>query len=43
MEMKKELKKTLTLTTIITLLPILVGLIYWNQLPEKMAIHFDME
>ena len=41
--MKKELKKTLTLTTIITLLPILVGLIYWNQLPEKMAIHFDME
>ena len=43
MEMKKELKKTLTLTTIITLLPILVGLIYWNQLPEKMATHFDME
>ena len=41
--MKKELKKTLTLTTIITLLPILVGLIYWNQLPEKMATHFDME
>lgn len=39
--MKKELKKTLTLTTIITLLPILVGLIYWNQLPEKMATHFD--
>ena len=43
MEMKKELKKTLTLTTIITLLPILVGLIYWNKLPEKMATHFDME
>ena len=41
--MKKELKKTLTLTTIITLLPILVGLIYWNQLPDKMATHFDME
>ena len=41
--MKKELKKTLTLTTIITLLPILVGLIYWNKLPEKMATHFDME
>ena len=41
--MKKELKKTLTLTTIITLLPILVGLFYWNQLPDKMATHFDME
>ena len=41
--MKKELKKTLTLTTLITLLPILVGLFYWNQLPDKMATHFDME
>ena len=41
--MKKELRKTVTLTTIITLLPILVGLFYWNQLPEKMATHFDME
>ena len=40
--MKKELKKTLTLTTLITLLPILVGLFYWNQLPDKMATHFDM-
>ena len=39
--MKKELRKTLTLTTIITLLPILVGLFYWNQLPDKMATHFD--
>jgi uncharacterized membrane protein len=42
MAMKKELKKTLTLTTIITLLPIFVGLFYWNQLPDKMATHFDM-
>jgi uncharacterized membrane protein len=42
MEMKKELKKTLTLTTIITLLPIFVGVFYWNQLPDKMATHFDM-
>ena len=40
--MKKELKKTLTLTTLITLLPILVGAFYWNQLPDKMATHFDM-
>ena len=41
--MKKEVKKTLILTTIITLLPILVGLFYWNQLPDKMATHFDLE
>ena len=40
--MKKEIKKTLTLTTLITLLPILVGMFYWNQLPDKMATHFDM-
>ena len=40
--MKKEPKKTLTLTTLITLLPIFVGLFYWNQLPDKMATHFDM-
>ena len=40
--MKKELKRTLALTTLITLLPILVGLFYWNQLPDKMATHFDM-
>ncbi len=39
--MKKEVKKTLTLTTIITLLPILVGLIYWKRLPDKIATHFD--
>ena len=41
--MKKELKKTLTLTTLVTLLPILAGLFYWDQLPDKMATHFDME
>ena len=41
--MKKEFKKTLIVTTIITLLPILVGLFYWNQLPDTMATHFDME
>lgn len=39
--MKKSVKNTLTLTTIITLLPIVMGVIYWNQLPDKMATHFD--
>ena len=38
--MWKENKKTVILTSIISLLPILVGMIFWNQLPDKMATHF---
>lgn len=38
--MKKELKKTLMITSIITALPILVGVILWNQLPDTIATHF---
>lgn len=40
--MKKELKNKLILTTIICLLPILVGLVLWNQLPDVVATHFNM-
>ena len=40
--MKKELKNKLILTTIICLLPILIGVVLWNQLPDVMATHFDM-
>lgn len=36
---KKNLK-TMILTSIIILLPMLVGLILWNELPEEMATHF---
>lgn len=39
--MSKEGKKSLIITTIATLLPILVGLFFWDQLPEQMATHFD--
>ena len=39
--MKKEIKKTLIITSIITALPILIGVILWNQLPDRMATHFD--
>ena len=38
--MRKELKKKMMITSIVTALPILVGLALWNQLPEQMAIHF---
>ncbi len=34
--------KTLIITSIICLLPILLGLALWNKLPETMAIHFDI-
>lgn len=36
-------KKLLVITTIIILLPIAVGLIFWNQLPETMATHWGTE
>ena len=39
---KKNLK-VLIITSIILLLPILVGLILWNQLPEQMPTHWNAE
>lgn len=38
----KMYKKQIFLTTLITLLPIAVGLLLWNQLPEQIATHFSM-
>ena len=40
--MLKTNKKTLILTSIVTLLPILVGVLLWNRLPDVMATHFGM-
>ena len=37
---KKNLK-TLIITSIVLLLPILAGLILWNQLPEQMPTHWN--
>ena len=39
--MWKNDKKTIIFTTILTLLPIVAGLILWDKLPEQMAIHFN--
>ena len=39
--MFKKYRKTLIITTIITLLPILAGVILWNRLPEQMPMHFN--
>ena len=37
---KKNLK-VLIITSVVLLLPVLVGLILWNQLPEQMPIHWN--
>jgi uncharacterized membrane protein len=40
--MLKNNKPALILTTIITLLPILMGLLLWNQLPDPMPSHWNV-
>lgn len=39
--MLKKYRKTLIITTVIALLPILAGLILWNKLPEQIPMHFN--
>ena len=41
--MLKENKKQLIISSIITLVPMLVGLILWNMLPDKMATHWGSD
>ncbi len=41
--MLKANKKTLIITSIVTLLPILIGLLIWDRLPETMAVHFGTD
>ena len=38
--MLKANRKTLIITSIVTILPMLIGIIYWNRLPDMMATHF---
>lgn len=40
--MLQKHKKTLILTSLLTLLPILVGLILWERFPEKMITHYGL-
>ena len=41
--MLKANKKTLIIASIITVLPILIGIMLWNRLPDPMATHFGMD
>ena len=41
--MLKTHKRTLIITSIIIILPILIGLVLWNRLPDVMATHFGAD
>lgn len=41
--MIKKNWKMLLITSVITLLPIITGLILWNKLPDEIPIHFNAE
>ena len=40
--MLKNHKRTLIITSIITILPILIGVFFWKSLPDVMATHFGI-
>ena len=40
--MLKANRKTLIITSIVTILPMLIGVICWNRLPDVMATHFGL-
>lgn len=37
----KKYRKTMIITSLITVSPILIGLLLWNRLPEQLPTHFD--
>ncbi len=39
--MLKKYRKTLIITTLVLLVPMLVGLLLWNRLPEQVPTHFN--
>ena len=40
--MLKANRKTLIITSIVTILPMLIGILCWNRLPDVMATHFGL-
>ena len=40
--MLKANKKTLVLASVVTVLPVLAGLLLWDRLPDEMATHFGL-
>ena len=37
----KEERKTIIITTLLSLFPLALGLILWNKLPDQIAMHYD--
>lgn len=42
-EIMKTYKKKIILTSAITLIPMVVGILLWNRLPDTIATHFNMD
>ena len=40
--MLKKYKNTLIVTSLVTLIPIVIGLLLWNKLPEQVPFHWDI-
>ena len=40
--MIRQNKKMILFTSVITLLPIFIGMFLWNQLPDSIATHFGV-
>ncbi len=41
--MLKANRKTLIITSVVTILPVLIGIVYWDRLPDVMATHFGID
>ncbi len=41
--MLKENKRTLIMASIVTILPVFIGLYFWNRLPDVMVTHFGID
>ena len=41
--MLEEKKRTLIIASVITILPIIIGIFLWNSLPDVMATHFGAD
>ena len=41
--MMKQYKRTLLLSSVVTLLPIVIGLLFWKQLPDELTTHWGVD
>ena len=38
----KEYKKQIIITSVITILPMLAGILLWGRMPDKVAVHWGI-